>query len=57
MVEKNEFDHLLTRTRGTRYKENMNFVAFSSINFELTSIKQTTLNKEGYTQKTFFPTV
>ena len=29
----------------------MDFVAFSCINFELTSIKQKTLNKQGFADK------
>ena len=35
------------QTGKTRYTENMNIVAFSWINFEITSIKQKKLNKYG----------
>ena len=35
----------------TRYSENMNIVVFSYINFELTLINQTTLNKKWSTHK------
>ena len=41
----------LTRTENTRYSERTNIVVFSCINFELTSIKQTTLEKQGSTHK------
>ena len=33
--------------------ENMNINVFSCINFEVTSIKQITLNKQGCTQKKY----
>ena len=46
MVEKIYLaDYLLTQTGRTRYSKNMQFFFFFLINFEGTSIKQTTLNK------------
>ena len=38
-------------TRRTTFSKNMNIVAFPCINFEFTTIKQKTLNKQGFTHK------
>ena len=53
MVEKIYLaDYLLTQTGRTRYSKNMQFFFFFFfINFEGTSIKQTTLNKLGSDEK------
>ena len=52
MVEKIYLaDYLLTQTGRTRYSKNMQFFFFFLINFEGTSIKQTTLNKLGSDEK------
>ena len=37
--------HKLTQTKRIKYNKNINFDIFPRINFELTSIKQTTFNK------------
>ena len=39
------------RTRRTRFSENTNIVVFSCIKFELTSVKQKALNRQGSTHK------
>ena len=44
-------DQELTGTGRTRYTENTNIAVFSFINFELSSIKQRTLNEKRATQK------
>ena len=53
MVEKIYLaDYLLTQTGRTRYSKNMQFFFFFFfLNFEGTSIKQTTLNKLGSDEK------
>ena len=47
-------DHKLARTGRTSYSQSMNIVGFSCINFELTSIKQTSLNKQDLLTKLHF---
>ena len=44
-------DHQLMQTGSTSYKENMNIIVFSCIDFELTSIKQKTLDKQECSHK------
>ena len=52
MLEKNDFvNPYSTQTGRTSCRENMIIAVFSCINFELTSIKQTILNKHESTQR------
>ena len=44
-------DHKLTQTGRKKYSKNTNIVVFSCINFELTSVKQTALNKQVFNHK------
>ena len=52
MLAKSVFDYSLIKANWkNKISENMKTVAFHGIDFELTSIKQSMLNKQGPTQK------